>query len=131
MTRACVCINVFIMESRYTQKQLEVANKLVDVMDSKFFKSMGEPVRVQIIRFLLLNGRADIGTIAENMPQDRSVISRHLNLMLEVGILNCEKESRHMFYSLNAVVFLERFTDITDLVKTCIEECGPLCCNPK
>ena len=119
------------METRYTQKQLEIANKLVDVMDSKFFKSMGEPVRVQIIRFLLLNGRTDIGTIAENMPQDRSVISRHLNLMLEVGILNCEKESRHMFYSLNAVVFLERFTDITDLVKTCIKECGPLCCKPK
>ena len=119
------------METQYTQRQLEIANKLVDVMDSKFFKSMGEPVRVQIIRFLLLNGRTDIGTIAENMPQDRSVISRHLNLMQEVGILNCEKKSRHMFYSLNATVFLERFMNITDLVKTCIKECGPLCCKPK
>ncbi|MBI9083979.1 MAG: helix-turn-helix transcriptional regulator [Desulfobacterales bacterium] len=119
------------MEAQYTQKQLEIANRLVAVMDSKFFKSMGEPVRVQIIRFLLLNGRADIGAIAENMPQDRSVISRHLNLMQEVGILNCEKEGRHMFYSLNAAVFLERFTNITDLVKTCIEECGPLCCKPR
>jgi len=117
------------METQYTQKQLEIANKLVDVMDSKFFKSMVEPVRVQIIRYLLLNGRSDIGTIAENMPQDRSVISRHLNLMHEVGILNCEKETRHMFYSLNAEVFLERFVNITDLVKACIKECGPLCCK--
>ena len=119
------------MKTLYTQKQLEIANKLMDVMDSKFFKSMGEPVRVRIIRFLLLNGRADIGTIAENMPQDRSVISRHLNLMQDVGILDCEKESRHMFYSLNAPVFLERFMNITDLIKNCIKECGPLCCKPK
>lgn len=119
------------METIYTQKQLDVANKLIEVMDSKFFKSLGEPVRVQIIRFLLLNGRADIGTIAENMPQDRSVISRHLNLMQAVGILDCEKENRHMFYSLNAAVFLERFMNITDLIKTCIKECGPICCKPK
>lgn len=112
-----------------TDKQIEIANKLVSEMDSKFFKSLSEPVRVQIIRYLLLNGRADIGTIAENMPQDRSVISRHLNLMHEVGILICEKESRHMFYSINATAFLERFINITELVKTCIKECGPLCCR--
>ena len=91
-----MCINVCIMETLYTQIQLEIANKLVDVMDSKFFKSLGEPVRVQIIRFLLLNGRADIGTIAKNMPQDPSVISRHLNLMQEVGILNCEKKPTYV-----------------------------------
>ena len=119
------------MKTLYTQRQLEIANQLVDVMDSKFFKSMGEPVRVEIIRFLLLNGRADIGTIADNMPQDRSVISRHLTLMQDVGILNCEKENRHRFYTLNAGVFLERFMNITDLVKTCVKECGPLCCGSK
>ncbi|MFH2012034.1 MAG: metalloregulator ArsR/SmtB family transcription factor [Pseudomonadota bacterium] len=117
------------METIYTQKQLDIANKLVDVLDSKFFKSMGEPVRVQIIRFLLLNGRADIGAIAENMPQDRSVISRHLNLMQEAGILNCKKESRHMFYSINATGFLNRFANITELLKTCIKECFPSCCK--
>jgi DNA-binding transcriptional ArsR family regulator len=66
------------MKMLYTKKQAEIANELVAVLDSKFFKSLGEPVRVEIIRFLLLNGRADIATIAENMPQDRSVISRHL-----------------------------------------------------
>lgn len=129
MTCACVCTNVFIMNTIYTKKQLEIANKLVSVLDSKFFKSLGEPVRVEIIRFLLLNGRADIGTIAENMPQDRSVISRHLNLMQDVGILSCEKVSRHMYYSLNAAAFLERFTNMKNLVESCVKECGPLCCK--
>lgn len=126
-----MCIIVRVMETIYTKKQLEIANKLVDVLDSKFFKSMSEPVRVQIIRFLLLNGKADIGTIAENLPQDRSVISRHLNLMQEVDILYCEKEGRHMFYSLNATAFMERLMNITELVKTCIEACGPQCCKSK
>ena len=38
------------METLYIAKQVEIANKLVEVMDSKFFKSLGEPVRVEIIR---------------------------------------------------------------------------------
>ena len=112
-----------------TKEQAKIANKLVDVLDSKFFKSLSEPVRVQILRYLLLHGRADIGTIAEHLPQDRSVISRHLNLMQEVEILSCEKESRHMYYSINAEEFLNRFSNITRLVEKCIQECGPLCCK--
>ena len=129
MTCAYMCINVRVMEMLYTKKQMDIANQLVAVMDSRFFKSLGEPVRIEIIRFLLLNGRTDIGTIAENMPQDRSVVSRHLNLMHDVGILSCEKDGRYMFYSLNAEGFLERFSKITGLVKSCIKECGPLCCR--
>ncbi len=123
-------INVSIMEMLYTKRQAEIAGQLVDILDSKFFKSLGEPVRVEIIRFLLLNGRADIATISENMPQDRSVISRHLNLMQEVGILTCVKESRHMFYSINAQGFLERFSGMARLVEECLKECcGSLCCK--
>ena len=129
LTYAFVCISVRVMEMIYTQKQLEIANRLVDVLDSKFFKTLSEPVRVQILRFILLNGRADIGTIAENMPQDRSVISRHLNQMQAVGILNSEKVSRHVYYSINARTFLERFTNITELTQKCLEECGPDCCR--
>lgn len=117
------------MKMIYTKKQAEIANKMVEVLDSKFFKSLSEPVRVEILRYLLLHGRTDIGTIAQDLPQDRSVISRHLNLMHEVGILNCEKESRHMYYTINASKFLDRFTNITDLVGKCIKECGPLCCK--
>lgn len=129
MTCAYVCIKVSIMEMIYTKNQLEIANQLVDAMDSKFFKSLSEPVRVDIMRFLLLNGQSDIATIAENMPQDRSVISRHLTLMQDVGILSGRKEGRHVVYMLNADHFLERFRSLTALIENCVKECGPLCCK--
>ena len=78
-----------IMKTKKTQSRSQIAEELVEAVDSKFFKTLSEPVRVQILKYLMLNGRADIQTIAENMPQDRSVISRHLNLMQEAGILTC------------------------------------------
>ncbi len=66
-------------------------DELAKIFDSKLFKTLSEPVRMEILKFLMLNGRSDIGTIAENMPQDRSVISRHLNLMREAEILKRKK----------------------------------------
>jgi len=72
---------------------------------------------------------ADIQTIAENMPQDRSVISRHLNLMQEAGILTCEKENRHMFYNVNGQPFIEKLVDITEKIRKCMNECCPDCCK--
>ena len=107
----------------------EIAEELVAILDSKFFKTLSEPVRVQILKFLLLNGRSDIGTIADQMPQDRSVISRHLNLMNEAGIVTCEKESRYMYYAVNAAEFLDKVEGIAGTLRTCISVCCPGCCQ--
>ena len=105
----------------------KAVDDLITALDSKLFKALSEPVRGEILRFLLLNGRADISTIAENLPQDRSVISRHLNLMAEAGILIAEKESRHRFYSLNGATFLSEFEGIVESLKKCMAECCPEC----
>ena len=111
------------------QAKKQIAEELVEILDSVFFKTLSEPVRVQILKFLVLNGRSDIGTIAEQMPQDRSVISRHLNLMQTVGILTCEKETRHIYYEINARAFLEKVEGIADKIRECMLACCPDCCR--
>lgn len=118
-----------VMETENLQSRTRIAEELVAALDSKFFKTLSEPIRVQILKYLMLNGRADIQSIAEHMPQDRSVISRHLNLMQEAGILTSEKENRHMFYSVNGLPFIEKLADITQKIKKCIDECCPDCCK--
>lgn len=45
------------------------ADELVEILDSRFFKALSEPVRIQIMKFLIINGRSDIGTIADAMPR--------------------------------------------------------------
>ncbi len=106
---------------------MKVVEKFVEILDSKLFKTLSEPVRVELLKFLLVNGRSDIGTIAEHMPQDRSVISRHLNLMYEAGILSGAKESRHIYYEINAEAFLDKIEAIAEQTKKCITECCNCC----
>ncbi len=119
------------METTSCTSEMDIINELVEAFDSKFLKTLSEPVRVEILKFIMLNGRADIGTIAENMPQDRSVISRHLNLMQEVGVLTCEKESRHIFYEINCHAFLDKLENLTDLIRSCMTQCCPTFCETK
>ncbi|MBU0481903.1 MAG: winged helix-turn-helix domain-containing protein [Proteobacteria bacterium] len=110
--------------AQHTPPELD---RLIASFESKVFKSITEPARAAIIKFLMLNGRADISTIASHLPQDRSVISRHLNMMAEAGILIAAKETRHMYYSLNCRAFLDEFERITQEIR----ECMAVCCPPE
>ena len=125
----CMCVHycIFMVNSESISRG-QVAEELVELLDSRFFKSLSEPVRVQILKFILLNGRSDIAAIAASLPQDRSVISRHLQLMQEAGILLGEKVGRHMYYSIDALEFLEKVEGIAGKVRSCMTVCCPGCC---
>jgi len=109
------------------QTQKDILDELTKEFDARFFKTLSEPVRIQILKYLIQNGRSDIGTIAENMPQDRSVISRHLNLMHAAGILKCEKETRYVYYVINGQEFIYKLEYITQLIRKSMETCCPSC----
>ena len=103
----------------------KVVNDLVKALDSKVIKALTEPARAEILKFLMLNGRSDISTIANSLPQDRSVISRHLNMLADAGIVIAEKETRHKFYTINGAVFLKGFENIVEKIRKCMAECCP------
>lgn len=112
-----------------TQNIPKPVDDMVNALDTKLFKVLTEPVRVELLKYLMLRGRSDISTIAECLPQDRSVISRHLRLMEEAGMLTAEKETRHVYYTINARVFLKFFEDIVENIKKCMAECCPEDCS--
>lgn len=103
----------------------DILNKFSEVYDARLFKALSEPVRIQILEYLILNGRSDIGSITEHMPQDRSVISRHLNQMQAAGILSCVKETRHMYYSIDAHSFVGKLERFIAQIKKSISVCCP------
>jgi DNA-binding transcriptional ArsR family regulator len=124
-----MCIYNYNMVTIQKDK-IALVEELSKNFDSKFFKSLSEPARQQLLKYLMLNGRSDIGTIAQHLPQDRSVISRHLQLMQEAGILTCEKEGRFVYYSINGQEFLSKLESLADQIRVCIPMCCPTnCCG--
>jgi DNA-binding transcriptional ArsR family regulator len=86
----------------------EAANACLAILDAEFFKALSEPSRLKVVRRLIRLGRADIGAIAEGLPQDRSVVSRHLQALEEAGLAISGREGRHIYYELDGPAILKK-----------------------
>ena len=107
------------------QKKQQALKDLVEVFDSHFFKAMAEPVRIDILKFLLINGKSDVATVAKNIRKDRSVLSRHLHHLTEAGLLKHEKISRNSFFEIDAAGFRVKVYALFQKVDRAIKDCCP------
>lgn len=91
---------------RISKKQLAA---LDCVLDARVYRALSEEIRLELFKHVLLYGPADVGTIAAAFPVDRSVISRHLQLMEECELLESAKQGRSRLYRVNLLCFVEIF----------------------
>jgi DNA-binding transcriptional ArsR family regulator len=90
----------------------DAARQCVAVFDTGFFRALCEPARIAALRELILLGRADIAAIAARLPQDRSVVARHLQQLAAAQIVKAKREGRHVFYEIDASAVAERLEGI-------------------
>jgi DNA-binding transcriptional ArsR family regulator len=113
------------LKSKTNISRHEAAQQCVTVFDTGFFRALCEPARIAVLRELILLGRADIAAIADRLPQDRSVIARHLRQLATARIVNAQKEGRHVFYEIDAHTIagrLEGILEITRLLATAMQK---------
>lgn len=101
------------------------ANACLAVLDADFFRAFCEPARLEVVRQMIKLGRADIGDIAEGLPQDRSVVSRHLQVLEQAGIAASSKEGRRVCYELDGPVIMTKLAAITDAFTPLVDICCP------
>lgn len=95
----------------------EAAEQCAAVFDTVFFKALCEPARIAVLKEVVLLGRANVATIAERRPQDRSVITRHLQQLAVAGIVVAEKEGRHVFYRIDPGAIGKRLENILAITR--------------
>ncbi len=101
----------------------ECIREIEDIFDFEFYKVLFEPIRSEIFKYLSVYGPQNIGEIAENFSQDRSVISRHLDVMYKQGILFKKKESRFVVYEVDCNKVQEKFQQTSGKLKDLINNC--------
>ena len=62
---------------------------------------MAEPRRREILNYLALHERA-VGDIAVGLRMEQPSVSKHLRVLLNVGLVRVRRNGRHMFYRTNA-----------------------------
>lgn len=97
--------------------------KLDQLFDATIFKLLSEPVRMEILKVLALNGPSDITAIADHFSLDRSVISKHLKILHAGGLLIKTKESRSTIYQVDGLAFLQKMEHVVSDVKEMLAYC--------
>lgn len=105
--------------------RVAAANACLAVLDADFFKALCEPARLEVVRQMIKLGRADIGDISEGLPQDRSVVSRHLQILEDAGIAASSKEGRRVFYELDGPRIMAKLGAMTDAFAPLVSVCCP------
>jgi DNA-binding transcriptional ArsR family regulator len=109
-----------------TRKAREKAShELGEIFDSQLFKALCEPVRIEIVKFLTAQGRCDVRTVAAHFPQDASVVSRHLAVLHQAGVVHREKQGRHVFFEVDGPEMVERMEKIVGRFRTILPRCCP------
>ena len=64
-------------------------------------ETLKDPVRLQILYFLIENGRTNVGDIASQFKISRPAISHHLRVLKDSQSVKSEKQGQEVFYSAN------------------------------
>lgn len=90
---------------------------------TNLFKALGEPNRMAIFSHLCACSatgakQAKVNDIKTCCDVDLSVVSRHLNVLKDAGILSAEKKGKEVLYSLNGPELASLLRKLADEIET-------------
>ena len=82
------------------------------LVTARFFKGLGDPVRLRILEFLQ-GGERSVGEIVGHLGLPQNAVSMHLGCLRWCGYVRTRREGRHVFYSLGD----SRVTEVVGLAQ--------------
>lgn len=95
-------------------------NALNSFLSPRLFKALGDPNRVALLaRLAEVDGEATVSRIAETLPIDLSVVSRHLAILREAGVLESERRGKEVFYRVRINELTALLRNLADALEAC------------
>ena len=106
--------------------------RIDDELDPVLFKALSDPTRVSLLACIAKCGRGcSVTEVAACCSVDMSVVSRHLGVLADAGILESTKTGRHVKYRVRYADLSRSLRSLADAVELCCPEgdcdCGDGC----
>ncbi len=82
-----------------------------------FFKGIGNPRRIKLIKLLLSNGQTTVSDLAKAFDEDASTVSRYLTHLRMLGILETKREGQTKYYWVNEEKLENMFENFISFLK--------------
>ncbi|MDH5373690.1 MAG: metalloregulator ArsR/SmtB family transcription factor [Acidimicrobiia bacterium] len=108
------------MTQIYKSETVGCCDELSVVVQPELFKALSDPNRLVLLT--TLSERAEPSTVseaAECCSVDMSVVSRHLTMMRNAGLVTAEKRGRQVFYSVPRLKLATQLRAMADALESC------------
>ena len=92
------------------------------------FKALAEPTRAALLLHMAgTDGPHTVTGLAARLPVDVSVVSRHLRLLREVGVVTAERKGKEMLHRLDCGDLIHMLRNLADALESCCPPGGGTC----
>jgi DNA-binding transcriptional ArsR family regulator len=104
------------------------ASGLQKLLSPQLFKALADPRRLALLMRLADGGRPfTVGQLAEGSGVDLSVVSRHLAVLREAGVIKCVKQGKEVWCTVQTRAVAQILRDLAAALETC---CAEAVCTP-
>ena len=90
------------------------------LLSPKLFKALADPKRVSLlVRLAEQRGPCTVGVVAQGSGVDLSVVSRHLAILREAGIIDCQKRGKEVWCVVQTGTIAKILRDLADALDAC------------
>jgi ArsR family transcriptional regulator len=90
------------------------------LLSPKLFKALSDPRRLALLIRLAEAGEArTIGAVADGSGVDMSVVSRHLAILREAGVIQCEKQGKEVWCVVQTRALAKILRDLANALEAC------------
>ena len=99
------------------------ASGLQEFLSPQLFKALADPRRLSLLVRLADEGRPrTVGQLAEGSGVDLSVVSRHLAILRDAGVIKCEKQGKEVRCSVQTGAVTQILRDLAGAIEACCPE---------
>lgn len=103
------------------QKNLARVDPRKVELEAQLLSMLGQPTRLRLL-YMLRDGERCACELDPAMPNDQSVISRHLIKMRDIGILGWRKEGVSIYYWIREPRIFELLELVDEIMRTTIQQ---------
>jgi ArsR family transcriptional regulator len=121
MRGAYICIMTQTCKRKGTiRARRGCCDELGKFLPPRLFKALSDPTRIGLlVRIAEADELYTVGDLARETPIDMSVVSRHLGMLRDAGVIECVKHGKEVRCSLRKAAVVKTLRDLADALESC------------
>lgn len=116
----CIMVHISKQPELSSVRGRSCRSDLAALLSPRLFKALSDPKRLSLlVRLAEEKGPCTVSHVAKGSGIDLSVVSRHLAILREAGVIKCVKRGKEVFCIVGKTAVARILRELADALETC------------